>query len=61
MQRSCDSLACLQGRKGQSGFRWGVRGSMVDNDTGRSRSQFMQDLEGMVGVWMLFQAHLGQF
>lgn len=36
----------------------GVRGSVVDNETGRDRSHFMQNLEGVVGVWILFQAQL---
>ena len=43
----------------QSGFRWGVRGRVLDNDSGRRRTQVMQDLEGMVGVWILFQAQCG--
>ena len=31
---------------------------MVDNDIGRDRSHFMQNLEGEVGVWILFQKQL---
>ena len=39
---------------------WGgqVRGSVVDNDIGRDRSHFIQNLEGEVGVWILFQKQL---
>ena len=44
-----------------NGFKGGggqVRGSEVDNDIGRDRSHFMQNLEGEVGGWILFQEQL---
>ena len=44
-----------------NGFKGGggqVGGSVVDNDIGRDRSHFMQNLEGEVGGWILFQEQL---
>lgn len=48
MQRPCDNMAGLPDRTGQSGFRWGAGGRVVDNDSGRGRRQLIHDLKGMV-------------